>query len=104
MRALFWLLVAVVGVVMALFAASNRAAVELSIWPLPFLVEAPLYLVVLVALLAGLVMGCVSAWVGAAPRRREARLRRRRIAALESELQATQTRLMPPPSVPDLRR
>ena len=55
-------------------------------------------------LLVGFVVGHLSAWMAAAPRRRETRLRRRRISALEGELHATQTRLMPPPSVPNLRQ
>jgi len=62
-------------------------------WPLPAVLVAPLYLVVLLSLLAGFVIGAFAAWLNGGRRRREARLRARRIEALERELAATQARL-----------
>ena len=57
MRFLFWIVIAVVAVALALFAASNRTAVSLGLWPLSFAVELPLYLAVLAAL--STLSGCV---------------------------------------------
>ena len=93
MKLLFWIFVALVATVLALFAASNRAAVSLGLWPLPFILELPLYLAILAALLIGFVVGALAAWVSGRQRRREGRLRGRRIAALERELAATQAQL-----------
>ena len=93
MKLLFWTLVALMAALLALFAASNRAAVAFALWPLPFVVSAPLYLAVLGALLIGLVAGALFAWIGGRHRRRELRRRGRRIAALERELAATQAQL-----------
>jgi len=90
MKLLFWLIVALAGAVLALFAASNRGEVTLGLWPLPFVIELPLYLGILFSLLIGFVAGAVCAWTGGRHRRREARRRGRRIAALERELAATQ--------------
>src|SRR5579862_6143323 len=93
MKLLFWILVLFAAAVLASFAASNREAVALALWPLPFALELPLYLALLVAMLIGFVAGALSAWIGGRRRRRERRQRGRRIAALEHELAATQTQL-----------
>lgn len=93
MRVLFWILVVIVAVVLAAFAVSNHQIVALELWPLPWLLELPLYLAVLGALLLGLLAGALATWAGGRRRRREARAQRRRIAALERELAATQAQL-----------
>jgi lipopolysaccharide assembly protein A len=100
MRAAFWLFVLVVAALLAVFAASNRESVSLAFWPLPFLVELPLYLVVLATLALGFVIGEAAAWFAAWRWRSEVRRRGRRIAALERELTATQAQLAPP-TVPE---
>jgi putative membrane protein len=93
MRSLFWIFVLLVAALLALFAVSNRAGVALSLWPLPFLVDAPLYLVAFGGAVLGFLAGEVAAWIAASRRRRELRRQRRRIAALEAELRATQAQL-----------
>jgi lipopolysaccharide assembly protein A len=93
MKLLFWLFVAVVAVVLALFTVTNRAAVSLGLWPLPFAIDLPLYLTIFAALLIGFVAGTLCLWLAGRPARRESRRRGRRIAALERELAATQARL-----------
>ena len=85
MRVVFWIAVALVAAVLALFAISNREAVALGLWPLPFELDLPLYLAILGALLIGFVAGVGVAWAAGRHRRRE---HRRRIAALECELAA----------------
>jgi uncharacterized integral membrane protein len=92
MRLLFWIFVLIVALVLALFAVSNRATVALGLWPAPFLVEIPLY----VAVLAALVIGGFAAWIAGRRWRREARRHVRRIAPLEGELRATQAQLVGP--------
>jgi len=93
MRLLYWLPAAVGALALTLFAVSNRETVALEVWPLPFAADLPLYLIVLVALLAGFAIGAVAAWLGGRRRRQRARQDRRRLAALERELTATQSRL-----------
>ncbi len=63
------------------------------LWPLPLLVEAPLYLIALGGALLGFLAGELAAWIAASRRRREQRRQRRHIAALEAELRATQAQL-----------
>ena len=93
MRAVYWTVVLVVAAVLSLFAASNREAVSLGLWPLPFLVGVPLYLVVFGAAIVGFLTGAFAVWIAGAHRRRELRRCRRRSEALARELAATQSRL-----------
>src|SRR5690348_3542867 len=93
MKLLYWIVVAIVAAALALFAMSNREAVTLGLWPLPFELDLPLYLAVLAALLIGFIAGVVAAWIAGRHRRRENRRRYRRIAALERELAAKEAQL-----------
>src|SRR2546430_173735 len=64
-RLLFWLSVLIVAAALALFAISNGETVALGFWPAPYLVEAPLYAAVLVALLLCFLLGEFAAWLAA---------------------------------------
>jgi lipopolysaccharide assembly protein A len=86
MRLLFWLIVMLLATVLALFAASNREAVTLALWPFNVALELPLYLAILCAICVGLVIGAFFAWSAGRHGRREARRRSRRIVILEREL------------------
>jgi putative membrane protein len=95
-RVLYWIVLALAALALALFAASNRAPVALGFWPLGLALELPLYLAILLTFFAGLCCGALASWVGGRQWRREARQRRRRMSALESELEATQAQLARP--------
>ncbi len=91
MKAVYWAATLVAVGLLIPFAVSNRAPVSLGFWPLPFLVDLPLYLLVLLLLLVGFVIGAAVAWVAGRRTRRESRRRRRRVEALERELVATRS-------------
>jgi uncharacterized integral membrane protein len=88
-----WLVTLPLAILLVIFAVSNREGVVVSLWPLPVTLEAPLYLVVLLALFAGFLVGELVAWINGRRWRREARRRARRIEALERELGAAQAKL-----------
>jgi uncharacterized integral membrane protein len=93
MKFLWWIVLAVVAVVLILFAISNREHVTLSVWLLPgAAIEMPLYLLVLGTLLLGFVVGELTGWIGGWRWRREARRGRERIAMLEREIEVERTR------------
>lgn len=46
----------IVAAVVVLFIVANRGKVEISLWPLPYLVDLPLYLVFFIGLFAGMVL------------------------------------------------
>ncbi len=93
MRAVYWLVILALAAVLSLFAASNRDLVSLGLWPLPFLVGLPLYLVVFGAIIVGFLTGLFAAWVAGSHRRREFKQCRRRSDALARELAETQSQL-----------
>lgn len=93
MKIVFWFFVLLVAAVLSLFAISNREPVTLAFWPVPFLMEVPLYVAVLVALAVGFLLGEFASWIAGRRQRRDARRHRRRIASLETELLATQAQL-----------
>jgi uncharacterized integral membrane protein len=88
MKILWWVVLALVALVLIFFAIANRQTVSLGFWPLPAAVELPLYLVVLGTLVIGFFAGQFVTWVGGWRWRREARRSRERIATLERELEA----------------
>jgi lipopolysaccharide assembly protein A len=88
MKWLWWIVFALVALILILFAASNREMVSVGLWPLPDSLQLPLYLVVLGTLIVGFFSGQLVTWVAGWHWRREARRSRDRIAALERELEA----------------
>lgn len=88
MKFLWWIVLALVALVLILFAVTNREAVSVGLWPLPSALDLPLYLVVLGTLVIGFFTGQLVTWVGGWRWRREARRSRERIAMLERELEA----------------
>jgi hypothetical protein len=81
-RALF-LLFLLLGV---LIAVSNAERVDLTLWPLPYSVATPLYLLVLTVLLLGVVAGLTLGWWGGRHHRRRARERGSEAARLDREV------------------
>ena len=75
------------------FSVTNLEPVTLGLWPLPFEIAMPKYLVVLVPLALGLVIGGLLAWMSGAKHRRQAHRQSRRIAALRDELKRSRERL-----------
>ena len=87
MKLIYWFIAGPLIAVAVLFALSNRGFVELSIWPLPFSVNAPVYLVALGGLAVGFFAGGVVAWFGAGRTRARARAAERTLRAREVELE-----------------
>ena len=93
MRILYRAVFLVIAIVLILFAVSNRETVSVGFWPLPFLVDVPLYLLSFLSLAIGALIGAAAAWMAGRRNRRELRSRGRRIEALERELTATQSQI-----------
>jgi uncharacterized integral membrane protein len=92
-KAVYWAVTLVATALLIPFALSNREPVSLGFWPLPILVDLPLYLLVLALLLAGFIIGAAATWIAGRRIRRELRRRRRHVEALERELAATRSQL-----------
>jgi|DewCreStandDraft_4_1066084.scaffolds.fasta_scaffold00110_70 uncharacterized integral membrane protein len=82
-------LLGIVGVVLVtMFALANRGAVPVDLLLLPEPVPLPAYSLFLAGLLGGALLGGIASWLAGWRTRREGRLARRRLAALEAREQA----------------
>ena len=104
MRFLRVFLGALLLLILIVFAVANKDAVTVSVEPLPFVIELPLYLLVFAVFFVGLVFGVVigrlNAW-SASRRRAEAEKQRQARQALQARPAATgaaDTAQLPPPS------
>jgi uncharacterized integral membrane protein len=90
-----------VAALLLIFALANRAPVVLSLDPFSpgapaWSVQLPLFLIILVAIAFGVVIGGVTDWIGQGRHRREARHGKAEIRRLEQEAQALRRAQMPP--------
>lgn len=88
MRLLRWIIGLPLAVLVVLFALSNRQTTTVALWPFEDGLAMPVYLVVLLPLLAGFLVGFLIAATRGFKHRRAARAETRRAAALERELDA----------------
>jgi uncharacterized integral membrane protein len=88
LRTFRWVLIGLVALALVIFAVDNRQVVTVSLWPLPIEASMGLYLVVLLTLLAGFLLGELIAWMNGHHWRRQARQKTKRIEELERELAA----------------
>lgn len=86
MRLISRIAAVLIGIAVIGFAIANRDKVEISLDPLPFDFERPLYEVVIGALAVGFAAGAAAAWFHGRKARRLARARKTRVAVLEHEL------------------
>ena len=86
MRRLSWIITIPFTIIVVVFAITNRGPVTVTLWPLPWIAELPLYLVVLGSLLVGFLVGAAIAWLSAGRRRHEARVTAERLRGMSAEL------------------
>lgn len=91
--------------VVAVFALSNREPVSLSLWPLPWEADAPLFLLLLATLLLGVLIGALLAWSSGRSRRVAARENRRdnqRLQRQVNTLKVDALKTVPVATPPDI--
>lgn len=102
LRWLFSILIAApFALLVVLFAVSNRQTVSLEVFPLPFVIDTPLYMIVLGAMTLGLMAGALIVWVMGHKARRTARLESKRAQRLEKELAEVRAAALRPTPLPD---
>ncbi len=87
MRYIYAFIVLIAAILAALIAVANRHMVAVSLDPLPVEGQMPLYLLVLICLFAGVVIGLLIGAIGKLRLRAELARVRRRMAALERAAQ-----------------
>ncbi len=78
-----------VTVILVLFAISNRHSVEVHFWPMLTGLDLPLYLVSLVAMVVGFLIGGSVAWAAAGDSRRRVRAAERQVRFMKTRLRTT---------------
>jgi len=86
MRLIPWLVLPPAAIVLIAFAIANRAPVTVSLDPVPVEFRLPLFLVLLVGIGLGILVGLINTWLRQGKWRRLARERRRAHDALQREL------------------
>ncbi len=112
LRFLHWVLFLIVALVAVIFVVQNRHPVEVSLWPFPFVQEAPLFAVIVACLMFGFLFGAFSAWLSGGGIRKRARdlarlneEKARQISQLQKELAARHAAgggALPAPSRPGI--
>ena len=86
MRLLAWIIGLPLAVVVTVFAVANRADIHFDLWPLPFGIELPAYLAVLVPLALGVAVGFLLGWASGLKARLRAGSLRRQLDTAEKNL------------------
>lgn len=89
MKLIRWLIGLPLAAIAIIFAVSNRQLVTVELWPFPWTVDLPLYLLSLGTLAVGIVIGALFAWTSGSHKRAQTRSEKRhqeiRIRDLERE-------------------
>jgi uncharacterized integral membrane protein len=99
-RLVFWIFAAIAGLVFIVFAIHNYHGVAVDLWPAPWQITLPVFLLVFCAIFLGLLVGAGIAWAAFAPTRRKARERRRDVNRLSNELTEARKSLPAPGQAP----
>jgi len=84
-KLLSWIILLPIAALIIVFAVVNRELTTLSLWPLPFEVDLPVFSVIFGGTLVGVLWGGVAAWSAAGTTRAKARERAREIQRLSDE-------------------
>jgi uncharacterized integral membrane protein len=91
-KLLYWLIALPIGLILIVFSVSNRDGVVVSFSPLPYEMSIPLFLLVFIVFVVGILVGGLLGWMGGHGARRRARERRHRISELETQLRQAEER------------
>lgn len=92
MKYLTWGAAGAVALVAIAFGIANREMVTLSLSPLPFALDMPLFVALELVLLVGFILGGAFAWARAGRSRRLARRRGRQVEELKREIERLEQR------------
>ena len=93
MRILAWAIAGAVAVIVIAFAVANRGPVTISVAPLPYKLDIPMWALAVGALVVGFLTGALVRWLLDHKVRRMARRGRRRTRVLEQELAGARKKL-----------
>jgi uncharacterized integral membrane protein len=86
MNRLAWIITLPIALLVILFALMNRQEVVLSLWPLPWEITAPLFILTLGGTVLGFGFGALAAWVSGGHTRQRLRAANRAVADSRDEI------------------
>ncbi len=86
MKLVSWVFLALLAIIVITLSVGNKDVVTFSLFPLPFVMDIPLYLLILGGALIGLVLGAFRTWLSDGKLRRELRELKRENLKLEGDL------------------
>ncbi len=86
MKLVSWAFLALLAIIVITLSVGNKDAVTFSLFPLPFVMDIPLYLLILGGALIGLVLGAFRTWLSDGKLRREVRELKRENTKLQGDL------------------
>ena len=87
-----WIISIPLALVIIIFSLVNRGAVTVDFWPLPAAIDIPLFALILIALMVGILWGGMAAWLAAGRSRKRARELNRRAETAEMEIRHLEER------------
>jgi putative membrane protein len=97
---LFLIVTFVLCLPLVLFALSNTEIVRLGLWPTDYGIDVPVSLAILVAMAIAFLLGALVVWMSELSQRRRARRAERTVRLLEAQIEALQSRVTSPISLP----
>lgn len=110
MKVVFWIIALPIIALAMAFAVSNHETVSISLWPLAYRLDIPLYIAVTGALFLGFLAGLIYGWIGSLRARHRARVEAKHVSKLQTETEELRRKLalaegaghpLPPASAPD---
>ena len=93
MRYLRWIITLPITILVLVFAIANRHSAPVDLWPLPFVKEIPLFMLVLVSLLVGIMVGGAVSWISGGVTRKKTRQTLFQLERCERDLEQVRGKL-----------
>jgi len=84
---MYWFIFLPLTALLMIFTVENKGIVEISLWPLPYVVSLPLSLIVLGIFFLGFFIGCLYAWGLSYKKRRELKNTLFQVQMLSNEIE-----------------
>jgi lipopolysaccharide assembly protein A len=85
LRLFTWIIMVPVALAVISFAVNNREGVGIDLWPAPYTLDVPVFAIVLISVVIGMMVGAIVAWFGGGKSRGRARAEARRATSAERE-------------------
>ena len=94
MKVVFWIIALPIIAIAMAFAVSNHENVSISLWPLAYRLDVPLYIAVTGALFLGFLAGLIYGWTGSLRARHQARTAAKQAAKSQAEADELRRKLV----------